>query len=264
MAFVDRFSVVGMENIPPVKAYLHAYQVETYGSDPVKTSRDYLISCLEKRSDKQQKSDFLLAAIWAEDGNKIIDFQGVTGIKSNWEANPGISAWKFEDGIYLPDPEEIWCEDVSIAFGREGEYRRANKTLSEYLSNWPRMDDLMVRLNDLPGIRNLREEEESKIGRQGDEKTNQNFTYELVFPYETGKTKERKEIRDNLVAGLVSDRILVMKLGDNYFSNQGEERFQVYPITTVTQIPEAVVKNIFSKTPLKGIRLKGPSIDIVS
>ncbi|MEK6890735.1 MAG: hypothetical protein AABX03_01220, partial [Nanoarchaeota archaeon] len=133
MVFVGNFLVdSSKEGVPPVKAYLHRSQVETYGSDPLRESRKYLEECLSVGNDKQKESDVILAAIWAEDGKKIIDFAGLKGVKDDWKANPEISAWKFENGIYVRTPEKIWCGDANIIFGREEEMRRRTENLHEY------------------------------------------------------------------------------------------------------------------------------------
>ena len=268
MAFVEKFVVNSLEGIPPVKAYLHECNVHAYGSNPLTESKKYLEKCLKMGGEKQQESDVILAAIWAEDGKRMIDFSGLSGIADNWEANPGVSGWKFENGLYVGNPKELWCGDVSIIFGREEELRRRKRDLSEYLGAWPEMDDLSVKIDDIPEIIALRDaEKDEREVKKWREIKDQSIECELIFKYEKRMKGERRNTAYKFIGDLSMRGILVRTIDDSgSIREEGEITNVIYKFTTTSPIPEKTAEDIFAHAQYKGkgIKLRCGSTEIES
>lgn len=86
----------------------------------------------------QQKLDFegmdyFMAISWGEDGQKIVDVFGYSGLKEKWKSNPEVSGWVIRNGI-ISKTREITCGEGLIVLGQEERHRRQTRNLKQYLA----------------------------------------------------------------------------------------------------------------------------------
>ena len=129
------------DNKPPVRAYVHkAGFVEVY-DNYLKNAENHLKQVLKENKRELSGFQYMLATIWGDKGNKMIDMFGYNNI-IGWPGNPSIYAWVMENGVFIPTgkippKKELTCEDTSILLGKEAEHRRNRKSLKDFISNPP-------------------------------------------------------------------------------------------------------------------------------
>ncbi|MBI3623919.1 hypothetical protein HY212_07625 [Candidatus Pacearchaeota archaeon] len=140
MVFVARFS--GKDLVVPVRTYLHDVGLEKWdiNGDGVQSAANY--HSLVFKSDgihrivRDEKLDYVIAALWNNEGNKTADVFGYSGVKNNWKANPEVRAWNCINGIWRDDAH--FCGDMVMILGAEETWRRAStKDLKYYMSHPP-------------------------------------------------------------------------------------------------------------------------------
>lgn len=140
MKFVARlnFSI----EVPRIRSYVHEAGIsEAYGSkDPVLEARNHLLEILERNREKLRVFNYVLAAIWGDNGTKFIDFFGYNGI-NRWPGNPDVSAFVSRNGIYVPQTQTT-CGDTLIVLGEEEKHRRTRSSLDDYMNNPPYIPNL--------------------------------------------------------------------------------------------------------------------------
>jgi hypothetical protein len=137
--FFARLTLNG--NLPPVRAYFHHGGFDqAYGAeDGIRNAVAHLRTALDANIDLLGEKQFLLAAIWGNDGRKTIDVLALTHREGEgWQDNPEVSAYVLEEGFYQPARRDITCGDGLMIFGREEEYRRKTKDIKEYAARPPR------------------------------------------------------------------------------------------------------------------------------
>ena len=92
---------------------------------------------------------YILAALWGDKGKRVAELWGYGEFK-DWSENPTLlRTWVFKDGVYVPEPQSIGCEDTTIVFGAEGKHRRTCKGgLREFISRHPELPDYTWAADD--------------------------------------------------------------------------------------------------------------------
>ncbi|MBI2542631.1 MAG: hypothetical protein HYW24_00375 [Candidatus Aenigmarchaeota archaeon] len=109
--------------------YLTTHAAERHARDTLYENR-YLVG----------NADYLIVALWGDNGTKIAEVFGYGGI-SEWPGNPDKYCWIFHDGVYQPEKTLIACGDTDIALGREEEYRRTTRDIRKFMAFIPRLSD---------------------------------------------------------------------------------------------------------------------------
>ena len=142
--FTYRISSIS-EELPPLRAYYHNSGFIAAFTDKVKeihiATKNHLIDTLKENKGLIESGDYLLAMLWGDDGDKMIDIFKYSGVKNNWKANPGVESLVMKNGIYSPD-KEITCGDGMIVLGQEEEYRRTTWNLKDYMEHSPEIRGL--------------------------------------------------------------------------------------------------------------------------
>lgn len=146
--FRSRFTYVS-EQLPPVRAYFHRAgfgEAYTNGVDSVETvAKDHLIKTLSGNPHLFNRVDFMIAALWGRDGYKMIDLARWVGLEpGKWPGNPELlDIIVFKNEVYMPQIPERTCEDSIIVFGKEAEYRRTTKDLTDFMEHPPDIEGLV-------------------------------------------------------------------------------------------------------------------------
>ena len=128
------------DNKPPVRAYVHKTGFDVYGNSIPEAER-HLKQVLKENREELNGLQYMLAAMWGYEGNKMIDMFGYNGI-TKWPGNPNIYAWVMENGVFVPVDKMIpklalTCEDTSILISKEAEHRRNRNSLADFISTPP-------------------------------------------------------------------------------------------------------------------------------
>ena len=127
---MGRFTSIDQK--PVLRAYIHqAGFVECY-SGSFNHAWDHLMNVLNAPPEGLGSMDLAFACVWGQvsTGDRIVDLLGYSDVDP-WPGNPGFSGWVMINGVYSPQ-DEITCEDTIIALGKEAEYRRRTKNLTQY------------------------------------------------------------------------------------------------------------------------------------
>jgi hypothetical protein len=132
--------------LPPTRAYIHDKAYSADGCTP-----STIVSCLDKHLQNALARNhklligacFLLAAIWGDNGAKMIDLFKYSDIRK-WPGNPDVSAFVFKNGVYIPKRREITCGDTLIMLGYEERKRRHSENLEKYMENPPHIEGLRI------------------------------------------------------------------------------------------------------------------------
>jgi len=135
--FIVRFA---RESLPPVRAYVHGSGSDVFSDDGA--PRGHLTDVLERHAGLFTDADFLLAALWGNNGDRMIDLFKYTGIRE-WPGNPEVAAYVFKDGIYKPNARDITCGDTLIVLGIEEAHRRKTGNRGDYIRNPPDIEGLV-------------------------------------------------------------------------------------------------------------------------
>ena len=128
-------------NDPPIRAYVHrAGYIEAYNNDIQEANR-HLTQVLKENRDELKHFQYILASMWGEGKDKMIDMFGYRAI-NEWPGNPEIHGWVMENGIFVPvnkimSEKGLTCEDTTIMLSKEAEHRRIRKDLDDFISNPP-------------------------------------------------------------------------------------------------------------------------------
>ncbi len=143
--FRKRWTYVS-DKLPPVRAYIHeGGLVDAFTSSQEETEvKTYLIDSLFKNSELLKNGIYLLAAIWGENGAKMIDLFKYSDIKS-WPGNPTVGAFVIKNGLYIPEKRDITCGDTLVVLGSEERCRRKTRSLNEYIEESPKIEGLTNR-----------------------------------------------------------------------------------------------------------------------
>ncbi|MBI2232731.1 MAG: hypothetical protein HYU56_02330 [Candidatus Aenigmarchaeota archaeon] len=141
--------------VKPTRVYVH----ETLFTDAYDSSvnlpqtyidlnkPDFIGKIFEQYTELFEPDDFLIMALWGNDGKQIAEVFGYFGTNP-WPGNPEVNSWVFSDGIYQREQRQICCADTLIVLGREEEARRKAPDLKSYMQNPPDVRDLMKSLDD--------------------------------------------------------------------------------------------------------------------
>ncbi|MFH0832302.1 MAG: hypothetical protein V1900_01080 [Candidatus Aenigmatarchaeota archaeon] len=144
--FVARMSFPNRE--PPVRAYVHKAGLAAYGDYPIEGAKRYLLEVLDNYQKECAHYNLILAALWGDNGSRMIDFFGFSNIGKRWDKNPDISAWVIKDGLHIPK-KEITCGDTLIALGREEECRRFSSNALDYMRYHHDLGELEPKISEL-------------------------------------------------------------------------------------------------------------------
>ena len=140
------------DQLPPIRAYFHnAGLGNAFGKLPSHQSetvdhkaKKYLVTILHTEAYRLiEHANFLLAALWGDGDDKMIDLFKFTDIQA-WPGNPDAGAYVLRNGVYVPERREITCGDTLMVFGAEERHRRTTKTLKEYIENPPEIPGLIT------------------------------------------------------------------------------------------------------------------------
>lgn len=127
---------------PPVKGYLHMtglFAFREQDGESLTTIYDragrFLEEQLEQGREHYKDSSFLIAALWGDEGERVIDLFGYHDFQ-RWPGNPGVQNWVIRDGVYRRE-QDICCEDMIIILGQEATLRRETRSLDEYMRRDP-------------------------------------------------------------------------------------------------------------------------------
>ncbi len=144
MPFIKRFSMP--HAVKPTRVYVHeAGFTDAY--DHGKLPQAYIGKIFEGYAELFEPDDFLIMALWGDNGKQIAEVFGYFEIDP-WPGNPEVNSWVFRDGIYQREERQISCGDTLIVLGREEEARRKAPDLRSYMQNPPDVRDLMKSLDD--------------------------------------------------------------------------------------------------------------------
>lgn len=139
LEFLGRVSIeLGM--FPPVRAYFHKTGFDVFRhcgySNCVNINAEtYLRYALDQNLERFQGVDYILAAMWGNKEDKMIDVFTFSDIKE-WPGNPDVGAFVLKNDVYVPN-QSITCGDTLIVLGLEEAYRRETKSLVDYIHHPP-------------------------------------------------------------------------------------------------------------------------------
>lgn len=143
MPFLKRFSIP--HAVRPTRAYVHEAGFTDAYDSRFNRPETYIGKIFEKHATVFEPDDFLIMALWGDDGQQIAEVFGYFGINP-WPGNPEVNSWVFKDGIYHPKQRNICCGETLIVLGREEEARRKSPSLQHYMQNPPEIGELMKKL----------------------------------------------------------------------------------------------------------------------
>ncbi len=133
MSFLTRALMPGYR----AKLYVHEYGYErVFGSTPqgIEDGIKYFTDALSQKSRELiSPNDFVLGAVWGDDGNSKVAEMFVYKEIKEWPGNPTVYTWIFRNGIYMPWERQVACEDAILAFSDESTFRRKTKSPEEFL-----------------------------------------------------------------------------------------------------------------------------------
>ncbi len=133
MRFKTKFILPWMNS--SARGYVHEFGYDVWGNKG-KVVIEYLSNCLKNMPKGFMEDDFILAALWGNNGKRMIDCIGLRGIKNNWSGNPEVNAWVYDNGVYIIT-RNITCGDGLIMLGEEEKFRRTTSSLEEYKYEFP-------------------------------------------------------------------------------------------------------------------------------
>ena len=96
---------------------------------------DYLSTSIKNAPQETKQGDYFISLLWSDEKrNELMDIFVYSDIKNNWKGNPGISSWVVTNGIWK-NKNPITCGEGIILLGREEEYRRTTRNISQYLKH---------------------------------------------------------------------------------------------------------------------------------
>lgn len=135
----------------PVIIYMHETgygDAFGHGDTGIAAGSAHVEGIFRKHRDMLTSADYVLAALWGDSGAKVAELWGYGDLKE-WNKNPtAYPPWVFRGGLYIKEPESVGCGDMTIAFGREEEFRRASSSPEDFLSRWPELPEGL--LHDVP------------------------------------------------------------------------------------------------------------------
>ena len=135
--------------IPPFRAYLHGAGIEAFSKDPLPeiAAKDHLFDVLHSNSHLLEGVDFMIAALWGNEGKKIVDLFRYADVVSDWNDNPGnpdfLEPLVFKNGFYIPSARVRTCEDSIIVLGAEGKHRRKSRDMEQYMALSPDIEGIV-------------------------------------------------------------------------------------------------------------------------
>jgi len=135
--------IIDKDDFMPGRVYFHESDfTKAYGN--FNKAKKHLLYILKENEDLfSMGDDYFLSIVWGNGTSKMVDFFVYSGLGIKWEANPEVSSYSTEDGIYFPEKRNIVCGDGFIILGEEEKYRRTTKNLSEYIRNPPKIEGLV-------------------------------------------------------------------------------------------------------------------------
>jgi hypothetical protein len=142
--FVARID--GKKHHPPIRAYAYREGLNEAFGDLDGACR-YLRQVLTDYRRFSERADFLFAAVWGDNKDKIAEMFSYWGINT-WPGNPEEQPWVIkngvyqptafqENGIYFPTATSTKCESTSLLFNGEHRYRRLTNNPKEFFSSYP-------------------------------------------------------------------------------------------------------------------------------
>lgn len=129
---------------PPARAYVHRFGLEeSFGNDwwnAINHLSEIYNPLMDRiRRSKNSLISYVIAITWGNNGNKMVDFFGLTRIEKDWSANPEIVSWVTKDGILVPEIypgiKAISCGDGIKILAKELISREKTRDLAEYKSH---------------------------------------------------------------------------------------------------------------------------------
>lgn len=119
------------------KLYLHEYGYENAfggGQAGLVAGRAYFLETVTQvQHILPLPDDFMLAALWGDDGgSRMAEMFAYKGIEK-WPGNPTVYSLVFRNGVYEAKTRQIACEDMMLAFSDESAFRRTTKSPEEFL-----------------------------------------------------------------------------------------------------------------------------------
>lgn len=148
MVFVARLKGNGL--VVPVKAYLHESGYERWGNTKTATGNAgiYIQKIFKSeeflRLAKREELDYVISALWNNNGKKTADVFGYSGLREDWKANPEIIAWNCVNGVWQSPAR--FCGDTVVLLGEEETWRiSGTKDLAYYAANPPNLSSRIWR-----------------------------------------------------------------------------------------------------------------------
>tara|TARA_Y100000034_G_C6547353_1_gene236355 strand:+ start:51 stop:500 length:450 start_codon:yes stop_codon:yes gene_type:complete len=140
-------STIDLSGEIPVRGYIHRVGIEVYGNTKAERRGSAVCNLRNiKNSDKflkivkEEELDYLLAALWADGQEKVIDLFGFGDVRNNWPSNPDVLSWSFRKGVLRRGA--LTCGDMLLVLGEEERYRRTTPNLKHYLGNPPKIEGI--------------------------------------------------------------------------------------------------------------------------
>lgn len=143
MVFIGRFKLIADKPGHNGRFYLHSAGLkECFGN--IIEARDYVSRFIDTHDHILRNYSYVLGAVWGDVkyGDKVIDLFGCK--LDDWSDNPDVLPYTFKNGIYRSYSPSVYCGDTLILLGKEEEFRRAKKSLEDYIFYNPDLGGLFT------------------------------------------------------------------------------------------------------------------------
>lgn len=152
MPFIQRLHYMEPK---PFKIYLHETgYAEIYGrkKEGIIDGIADVVTILISHKSTIKPADYVLAALYGNKGERVVEMFGYGDVANNWKGNPTVYTWVFRNGVYMPEEHEAACGDMMIAFGREEEHRRKQSCLGTYMATYPELPQYLWTTADFERV----------------------------------------------------------------------------------------------------------------
>jgi len=152
--FIARLNFPQLE--VPGRVYVHPVGFAEAYENKLTNLQNYFLEISQHHKYLFAGCNYFLATIWGDVKNKerVADLFMFSCVK-NWPGNPDVLPYEIREGELIrekglaPEDETFTCSDTLIMLGKEEEYRRATKSLEEYMVRYPDLGELEASLTHI-------------------------------------------------------------------------------------------------------------------
>jgi len=127
--------------LPPIRAYLHRtdsgeFLEKRVSGHPLDRMINYLKENLSPKLEIVKGGDFLLAVLWGDKENKMIDLFKYSNTE-DWPGSPKMKNYVIRNGVYAPEIKKITLRDSLTMLFLEERHRKTTKNLEKYIEQPP-------------------------------------------------------------------------------------------------------------------------------